>query len=217
MLPVASALGVLGTVHVIELPGHGETPLAFGDTFSIATFARALAAGVASLGAQAPLAFGYSMGGYVALALEASAPATFAAIATLGTKFAWTPESAERETLRLNPGLIAEKIPRFAATLAARHERVGGWEHVVDRTAAMMRDEGKAPTLTSAVLSHIHVPVAMAVGADDDTVSAEETRSAASAVHRSASIWDDVGHPIERVPVGRIVTLVQALLDRRAQ
>ena len=95
MEPVANALASLGTVHNVELPGHGHTSLPASSDFSMATFVRALESDVRmanDVATEKPFVFGYSMGGYAALALEAEHPGTFAGILTLGTKFAWTPD-----------------------------------------------------------------------------------------------------------------------------
>ena len=59
---------------------------------------------------HAPIVFGYSMSGYVALALEAERPGTFSGIVTLGTKFAWTPDVATTESARLDPAAISKKL-----------------------------------------------------------------------------------------------------------
>ncbi|MEO7361019.1 MAG: alpha/beta fold hydrolase, partial [Gemmatimonadaceae bacterium] len=115
MAPIAGALAALGTVHNVELPGHGRTVLPASSDFSMHTFVRALESKLRGANAditQKPFVFGYSMGGYAALALEAEHPGTFAGILTLGTKFAWTPEVALREAGRLNADVIAEKIPK---------------------------------------------------------------------------------------------------------
>src|SRR5688572_28964966 len=75
---VADALRALGNPVMVELPGHGETPLPDGTQFGMETFADTIAAAVSRLRAAhdetedspAPVVFGYSMGGYAALALE---------------------------------------------------------------------------------------------------------------------------------------------------
>jgi pimeloyl-ACP methyl ester carboxylesterase len=211
MRPIAEALDALGRTRVLEFPGHGATPL--GDAaFTLDAFADWLDA---QLGDSRPMVFGYSMGGYVALTLEARRPGRFAAITTLGTKFEWTPENAAREGGRLNPAVIAEKVPKFAAVLAARHERAGGWEPVVVRTAALLRAAGEAPLLDDAMLGRVHCPVTLAVGSADDTVDlAETTRVAAHLALGTARSLEGVGHPIERVPVELVVALVREMLER---
>ena len=103
MQPIADVLraidGVQRDVHSIELPGHGETPLEQDEDFAIAHFADMVAEQIVQRGMARPLGFGYSMGGYVALALESRRPNSFCGIVTLGTKFAWTPDGAAREVI----------------------------------------------------------------------------------------------------------------------
>ncbi len=180
--------------------------------FRMAHFSAVLSARVA-LCESPPVLFGYSMGGYVGLALEAHVPGSFAGIITLGTKYVWDPSSAEREASRLDPAMIAAKVPRFAEALAARHAEAGGWEAVVLRTAMLLRDNGADPLLTPDVLARVGIPVTVAVGARDDTVSVgESTSSAAHMPHARCVVLDDVPHPIERVPVDTIVSLVDDLM-----
>ncbi|MBL0170610.1 MAG: alpha/beta hydrolase [Gemmatimonadaceae bacterium] len=221
MQPVVDALRAFGggriRVEAFEFPGHGVTPLGDVDLFQLTHFVDAMAHAVSALGTPKPLLFGYSMGGYAGLALEARAPGTFSGIVTLGTKFEWTPESAEREALRLDPVMISTKVPKFAALLNERHALVGGWESVVCRTAALLRVNGGSPLLTVEVMERIAVPVCVAVGTKDDTVSVAESRAAADVMLNGR--WftlDDVPHPIERVPVSHIIELVWTLLDTEA-
>lgn len=213
MAPITDALRELGDVHAIEFPGHGSTMLPDAGAFSIHAFAQALRDDVRRISGAPPIVFGYSMGGYVALTLEAQHPGTLAGIVTLGTKFEWTPDHAARESARLDPVVIAEKVPRFAAALEARHARAGGWHALMSRTAALLHDIAASPSLTPERLAAITIPVRIAVGTRDDTVSIEEAARVASMMPNASSIpLEDVAHPIERVPAGAIVELVRDLL-----
>lgn len=219
MLPVVEALrGALegeAMVEVLEFPGHGQTPLADGAHFRLPNFVEHMARIVAAC-ATPPWLFGYSMGGYVSLALEARAPGSFAGIITLGTKFEWDDESASREAGRLDPVVIASKVPRFAAALAARHEHAGGWETLVVRTAALLRDNGRTPLLSPDVLERIGIPVTVAVGSRDETVTVDEAQRAADVMrHGRCAVLPDVAHPIERVPPDAVVSLVREASSTR--
>ncbi len=217
MQPVAEAFRTLGdgaAVEVIEFPGHGRTPLSDASVFRLAAFVDDLAAIVATHAAP-PLLFGYSMGGYVGLALEARAPRTFAGIVTLGTKFHWDVATAEREASRLDPVVIATKVPRFASALAARHDGADGWESVLVRTAALLRANAEAPLLSLEVLERIGIPVTVAVGASDDTVTAAESQEVAAVMRQGhCVVLDGVPHPIERVPTDILVGLMRPLLGQ---
>jgi pimeloyl-ACP methyl ester carboxylesterase len=210
MAPVADALRTLGDVTVVELPGHGATPLG-DESFSIAGFARALARVVRTLPAP-PLVFGHSMGGYVALALESSAPGTCAGIVTLGTKMDWSPGVAAREAGKCDAAVIEAKVPRFARLLEARHEGSGGWQLLLERTAGMIHALGAAPVLGPGPLGRVRCPAVLAVGEADDTVSVDETRAAASLMPAArAEQLGGTPHPIERVPPEAITALVGSL------
>lgn len=216
MQPVADAFRPLGDgrveVRVVEFPGHGNTPRADADAFRITTFVDDLARAVSTCH-QPPLLFGYSMGGYVGLALEARHPGTFAGIVTLGTKFQWDVEGAEREAARLDPVTIATKVPRFAATLEARHAHAGGWETVMVRTAALLRANAQAPLLSFDVLERIGTAVTVAVGDKDDTVSVTESQQAAEVLRLGRCVvLPDTPHPIERVKPELLVGLMQPLV-----
>jgi pimeloyl-ACP methyl ester carboxylesterase len=209
MQPVADALtasGRFGTVAVLELPGHGRTPLDDDAGFSMPGFADALAAGITARGMEQPLIFGYSMGGYVALLLESRAPGTLGGIVTFGTKLHWTNEVAAAASARLDAAVLRAKAPAFADILAARHAEAGGWERMLARTGALLRALGASPWLDTPALTAVHCPVHLLVGADDDTVHFEEAATAASHIpHARASLLENVSHPIERVPLALIV------------
>ena len=220
MQPVAEALRALGKVEIVELPGHGETPLPDASAFGMDSFADAIAAAVVQVGgrpgaaALAPLVFGYSMGGYAALVLESRAPGTVGGIVTLGTKFEWTPELSVKEATRLDAATIAAKVPKFADVLAARHAGAGGWHRVLDDTATLLRELGDAPLLDATTLGRITIPVIVAVGARDETVSADEAERISRMLRNgTVAVLPDVPHPIERVPPDAISALVSNVLS----
>lgn len=210
MRPLADALGALGTVHLVELPGHGATALSDDDAFTMALFAETIghAAGRHRHrhGDLAPLCFGYSMGGYAALLLEATSPGTLGGIVTLGTKFEWTPDVAAAAATRLDAAVLRAKVPAFAEQLRARHEGAGGWELLLARTARLLTGLGAATPLTAQRLSKVRIPVRLVVGSRDDTVTLAEAAGIASLMPAaSAHELPDVPHPIERVPAHRVV------------
>ena len=168
----------------------------------------------ASASTTKPVVFGYSMGGYVTLALEAQQPGTLGAIITLGTKFAWTPEVAAHACARLDPRMIEEKIPKFAATLAERHAACGGWMDVLANTRELLTSLGANPRLAQQSLAHVSIPVCIAVGERDDTVGTAESAEVAAWMPRATSaILAGTPHPIERVATGDIVLLVRKTIN----
>src|SRR5690349_18783408 len=113
LAPLAARLGTARRVSVLELEGHGKTP--FRDRpLRIETLAESVIEAMSARGIERADFFGYCMGGYVALQVAAMRPERIDRIATLATKFAWTPEIATRETAMLDPATIRAKVPKFA-------------------------------------------------------------------------------------------------------
>lgn len=81
-------------VHSFEFSGHGHASNI--DTMSIEHFAHELIAYIVLKFNKPVEIFGYSMGGYVALYAASQRPDLFSKITTLGTKFAWSKEQAEK-------------------------------------------------------------------------------------------------------------------------
>ncbi|MES2177384.1 MAG: alpha/beta fold hydrolase [Gemmatimonadota bacterium] len=160
-------------VRVIELPGHGHTPLN-GVPFSIDAFAEHIVAMLDADACDEADFLGYSLGGYVALVVALTHPARVRRVMTLGTKFEWTRAIAERETSRLDPVKIRAKVPKFAESLEFRHRIAGGWETVLGNTAALMHTIGERPQLRPEELGRIAQPICVGVGDRDATVGVDE-------------------------------------------
>lgn len=186
-------------VYTLDFDGHG-TKSAAETEFSIEQFARNLEDFMDRNGIRKPLIFGYSMGGYVALKLESQQPGSFEKLVTLGTKFDWNPESAEKEAKMLNPEKIEEKVPAFAAYLESLHGE-NAWKTVLQRTAKMMLELGNNPALKPYDFHHIQVPVQLLRGEKDAMVTQKETLQVQELL-RNASYNEiaDWQHPINLVP-----------------
>lgn len=197
-------------VHCLEFEGHG-TLSSHNEPFSIDRFAEQTHATLRALGWEKPLVFGYSMGGYVALKLEYLYPDTFREITTLGTKFNWTPESAQQETRMLNPEKIEEKVASFAFYLKQLHGEAN-WKSVLSRTSEMMLEMGNHPPITEEILQQITVPVTCLRGEKDAMVTSEETLWAVQQIpntnYREIPNWI---HPIDKIPVQELVDLLTSL------
>lgn len=220
MQPVADALVAtnrFASVRVIELPGHGRTPLAEGAAFSMDLFADVIAVAASearSADDAPPVVFGYSMGGYAALLLASRAPGAIAGLITLGTMLRWSPEVATQAASRLNPAVIAAKVPAFAEALASRHAEAGGWEPLMERTAALLRGLGDTPPLTEASFASVQCPVHLLVGEKDDSVTLVDCEAAAALMpHARATMLPGVPHPIEKAPIPTVVTFVEQVTE----
>lgn len=196
-------------VFTFDFSGHGSKS---GDSvdFSIELFAQNLKEFMQENNIQKPLVFGYSMGGYVALKLESQYPGSIEKLVTLGTKFDWNRESAEKEAKMLNPEKIEEKVPAFAGYLKSLHGE-NNWKTVLQRTAKMMLELGNKPSLKSYDFHHIQIPVQLLRGEKDAMVTNEETAEVQSLLgNGSYSEIADWVHPINLVPSDQ---LTQQLLS----
>lgn len=203
LTPLVAKLGTTRRITVIELEGHGKTP--FRDRpLRIETLAESVVEAMDARSIERANFFGYSMGGYVALHVAATTPARVERIATLATKFAWTPQIATRETAMLDAATIRAKVPKFAAALEARHTGAG-WEALLAQTADLMRALGAHPVLTDSVLASITKPVRIGVGDHDATVSVEESAAAAKQLPEGElEVHPRTAHPFEKAPLNRI-------------
>ena len=203
LAPLATRLGEGRRVVVIELEGHGATPLR-DRPLRIESFADDVIAHLDRQGIARAHVFGYSMGGYVALYLAATSSARIARVATLATKLAWTPDVAARESAMLDPVAIRAKVPKFAAALEARHTGAG-WEALLAHTGELLHELGTRPRLTDELLASVTQPVRIGVGDRDATVTIEEC---IAAVRRLASgeleVHPRTPHPFEKVSLDRL-------------
>lgn len=196
-------------VHRFSFSGHGHVP--FGDRFGIGQFAEELEQIIREKGLEQPAVFGYSMGGYVALYLAKIKPALIGNMMTLGTKFSWSPEIAAKETGMLDAKTIAEKVPKFAAALKARHGN--SWEVLLQKTAEMMIGLGNDPVLKEADLGTIANPTWIGLADKDNMVSLEETRAAFKQLQQgSMYMLPNTKHPIETVNVALLSEIIRQYL-----
>lgn len=190
-------------LHTLDFEGHGISPLR-ERPFSIQGFVENVLDYLHGQSIEQTNIFGYSMGGYVACSLALGHPQMVGKIATLGTKYLWTPEVAEHEIGYLDPEKMAAKVPRFTQALAERHS-ASGWEVVVRRTAEMLRELGQTGGLTPAVASSIQVPVRVMVGDRDSTVSVTEADHIYRAIPQGElEVLPGTRHELEKVPVERL-------------
>ncbi len=208
MDPLAAALVAGGhAVHALDFEGHGAAA-ATGSPFSIERFAGGIIAHFDQMGWEQADVFGYSMGGYAALHAAQIAPHRFGRIATLGTKFAWDPEVAEREVARLDPVVIEAKVPRFAASLAERHGEAR-WRDLLKETGELMWALGDSPVVTGEVLSRIEHQIRICVGDRDELVTLDESTATYRALpNGELAVLPNTYHPLERASME---TLMAAL------
>ncbi len=198
---VKEKLSTVFVVYTFNFKGHGGT--AMPDDFSIANFAAEIGLFLDQNKVEKINIFGYSMGGYVGLYFAKNSPERVEKLFTLATKWNWTTASAAQETKLLNPTIIKEKVPKFAANLEQLHG--DSWEILMHKTAVMMLQLGAQPTFQDTIFQEIATPILLAVGDKDAMVSIEETTHVYRLLpNAQLLIVPDMAHPIERVNVDEL-------------
>ncbi len=204
--PLAEILSVPYHVHMFNFQGHGTEP---SGAFGIEAFSEQLAVFIRTNGLSNVPIFGYSMGGYVALNYFIQHPENTAKLVTLGTKFAWTLESAQKEVAFLNPSFLEEKVPAYATKLQQLHSGIG-WKNLLQKTADMMLSLGKNPLLTANNLAAVNNEVLVCVGGADKMVSNQESEAYSSYLKNGfLRVLPSVEHPIEKAPLATISQMLQ--------
>jgi pimeloyl-ACP methyl ester carboxylesterase len=201
--PLKKELTALGyTTYSFNFSGHGQT--AFNNDFGIKQFSTELEQFIDKQQLKRPDIFGYSMGGYVALYLASQKKDLLGNIITLGTKFDWDPGIAQKEIKMLDPDVIREKVPKFAAALQVRHGK--DWEELLRRTQEMMIELGNNNLLNTTTFSQIDNCVLIGLADGDTMVTKEETDHAASQIKNARRYTlQNTKHPIETVNVTGLI------------
>lgn len=195
--PLKELLSDTFEVHSLSFEGHGGLPSE--NTFTMKGFAQNVLDYMEEYHISTAHFFGYSMGGYVALTLAMEYPEKAQNIATLGTKFDWTPETAQKEASLLNPDVIEVKVPHFAQRLASLHAPED-WKLLMHKIKAMMIDLGTGSRLSDSQLRSVSHKTHILLGSRDNMVTQEESQNTASLLSNgSFQLLDEVPHPIEKV------------------
>lgn len=205
-------LGNQCQIHTLNFEGHGDRPS--GNPYSLDLFADNLKDYLNKHHLKKVLVFGYSMGGYVALKLAQHHPEYFERIMTLGTKFDWTPESAEREVKMLNPEKIEEKVPAFAKNLDQLHTATD-WKTVMRKTADMMIRLGNGEANTDKDFQSIQVPCHLGVGDQDVMVSREETEKVVGLIPGAQFYqMENTKHPIDQLDFEQVAIVLLRMVNQ---
>jgi pimeloyl-ACP methyl ester carboxylesterase len=196
-VPLMHKLPAHWNIYSMDLPLHGSKAAAEGE-YSIESCAMDIAEFLQQKNENMWI-FGHSMGGYAALWLcAAQQNPLIKGIFTLGTKFKWSPEIAQREALMLNPDKIEQKVPAFAAALQSIHG--DNWKYLCRATADMMQRLGQNPLLDEQMLDRVRIPVRFGLGDKDNMVSIEETIHTFRHVEGAElQIFPSMLHPYEKL------------------
>jgi esterase/lipase len=209
MQPLVDVLKKKFEIFTLNFSGHGGLPLPTGK-LSIDLFVQEVRQFLDKNQIEQINIFGYSMGGYIALKLAVE-DKRVNKIFTLGTKFHWTPQSAEHEVLMLDPDKIEEKVPAFASILKERHAPTD-WKELMNKTVEMMLELGRNPSLTENILNKITTPVTITIGDQDNMVTIEESEWAVKALpNGELKIFKGFKHPIEQVDLEELVQSIHQM------
>ena len=170
--PLLSNLQHNFTVYSINLYGHNGVPV--DQDFSIEGFAQQVLDWMTEMSLETISIAGYSLGGYIALYLAHTFPEKIEKIVTLGTKLYWDRSVAEKEAGKLNPEVIQDRFPEYAAQLIAKHT-AENWKTVLAKTAGLFLHIGQFNPLGFDTFSNITCPVLLIVGDRDKSVTFVET------------------------------------------
>lgn len=205
--PLAKLLGEHYRVSFLNFSGHGGT--AMPEAFSIPLFAEEVVAWLKQNKIDRIDIFGYSMGGYVAMYLAVHYPAFVNKIATLGTKYNWSPETAKKEVGLLNPEVIETKLPKFAAQLQQKH-LPNNWKIVLQKTATMLLQMGENPPLQKKDFETMEHEVLLLAGDRDKMVTLEETIDTYKLLKAGClCVLPSTPHPIELLNIHTTSLLIR--------
>lgn len=196
---------VPANVIALDLPGHGLNPYA-SEAVTVPQMADAFLEKLEELKIPGPIyLFGHSLGGYLGLYLCLHHPEKIKRLYTLGTKWHWTKEIADRETSFLIPEKMEQKIPAFVNHLKISHSI--GWQKVVNNVADLMRDLGENGYLEPEKLNAITLPVRVALGDRDAMVGLEETVNVYKAMPNAQfQVYPNTPHPYEKANVVKLAS-----------
>ncbi|MCS6904401.1 MAG: alpha/beta hydrolase [Bacteroidia bacterium] len=200
--PIARVLESFYTLHLVELEGHGNTPIQQYE-FSVYGFVKQVEDYIYAHQLEGAYYFGYSLGGYIGLVLAAEKPGLLTKVFALATKLAWDGNIAQKEADALHPTTLLEKNPSYIKTLGELHPATE-WQNLVSNTARLMLELGENPILCKELLKSISIPVRLAVGDKDRLISLEETIQAYRALPmgqlqvfpRTPHAWEKMKYPL---------------------
>lgn len=211
---LATALKDDFNVRTLNFSGHGGDDLPDED-FSIRLFAEEVLSYLEEHKLSSVNIFGYSMGGYVALYLAAQHPDKIQHLITLGTKFDWNPETANREASYLNADDMELKIPKYAEQLKQRHGEKN-WKQVLQKTASLMQSM-PVQSLTGEQLSNITSKCLLMVGDSDKMVSIRETENTFKEINGSACcVLPGTVHILEKVDLNLLKFFLNRFINQKA-
>jgi len=195
-----------------DLPGHGLNPTN-NKAITVPLMAEALMLSWLELELEEPFnIFGHSLGGYLGVYLCMTYPQKINRVYTLGTKWHWTNEIAEKETSFLNLGKMELKVPAYVEQLKRNH--MNSLEELMDSIKWLMNDLGHNQYLQKENRVEINHNVRISLGDRDSMVTLEETIAMyRDLAHAELQIHPATPHPIEKVNKKRLALDMAVFFD----
>ncbi len=127
--------------------------------------------------------YGFSLGGYLALATAQKNEKNILGIVTQGTKLYWSQEEATKETAGLNIKTLSTKAQTFYQYLLTLHG--DNLPQLLRKTAQFMTGLGVHPLISAKSISDITIPVRFTRGGKDRMVTQSETCKIANVIEKA--------------------------------
>lgn len=195
--PLADVLSKSCSIHLLNFAGHGGEPMPAAG-LRMDQFVLSVLQYLDDKKIEKISIFGYSMGGYVALLFAEKYPQRVEKIITLASKFHWDEATAAMEIKMLQPAVIEEKIPAFAAELGKRHAPAV-WKELMLQTQDLLRRLGQQNELSIENCRNVQAQCLLMLGDRDKMVTLEETVNVYKALpNASLAVLPETSHPIEK-------------------
>lgn len=203
LLPVAEALTEYRNPFLPNLLGHGGRDIPV--CFSVKDMAEDVLTQMDAHDIDVMHCFGYSFGGYVALYLARHFPQRIKSVCTLATKVHF-----DEQTVALWTKLSSvDRVQSRQNDLMNQRHPGQDWERLVEGLAALYRQLGAMPELSSQDFSRITVPT-LTISADKDQLVpwSESLQLAYSMPKGQGFTFAGQAHPLSVIPVGLLATVI---------
>jgi pimeloyl-ACP methyl ester carboxylesterase len=190
-------------IHHFDFEGHGQSRFK-NRPLRIEHFSENLLDYLNAHRIDTAYLFGHSMGGHVGIFMARFFPERVSGVFTLGTKFLWTTEIAEKENAFLLPETLLRKVPHFAEELKQRHA-ASGWEPLLENVREMHLYLGRHSVMSDEDMRRISIHVRIGVGDRDRMASIEESVRVYRMLQKGElQIFPHTPHPLEKVSIKQL-------------
>ncbi|RYM33310.1 alpha/beta fold hydrolase [Brumimicrobium glaciale] len=196
-------------IEAFQIPHHGDYQVSKVE-FEINALVKDFLKFLNKIGPA--YVYGFSLGGYLAIAAAQKDETNFKGIITQGTKFDWSEESAKRETANMNVEFLSTKAEGFYNYLDQLH---GDYlPELLKKTTDFMTKLGKNPLISQKSVEKITIPVRLTRGGKDKMVSKDETLNINEGLQFGNNFEiPSLIHPLGFIPPKHIARLISIHLD----